>query len=157
MIAARARAPFTLDTNILVCSVDRPQGERHELALKIVDRAPETDCRLTLQAISEFYSAVTRKRILLAPRAAALAEAWLAVFPCVIGSATAVRSALSAAIAGRAPYWDALLVATAAESGCGMILTEDMADGTTLSGVAIHNPFAPTGGLTEQARVLLDF
>jgi predicted nucleic acid-binding protein len=48
-----------------------------------------------------------------------------------------------------------LLVATAAEAGCRLILTEDLADGTTLGGVAIHNPFATAGGLTGRARGLL--
>lgn len=36
-----------------------------------------------------------------------------------------------------------------------LILTEDLADGGTLGGIEIHNPFAPAGGLTERARVLL--
>jgi len=46
-------------------------------------------------------------------------------------------------------------VATAAEAGCRLILTEDLAHGTTLGGVAIHGPFAAGGGLTARARGLL--
>jgi len=53
------------------------------------------------------------------------------------------------------PMRDALLLATAGEAGCRIILTEDLADGADLAGVRIRNPFSPTGGLTEQARVLL--
>ena len=53
---------FTLDTNILVYSVDDKDDGRHSLALQIVDRAVEVDCWLTLQSLSEFYWAVTRKR-----------------------------------------------------------------------------------------------
>jgi predicted nucleic acid-binding protein len=48
-----------------------------------------------------------------------------------------------------------LLVATAGEAGCATILTEDLADGADLAGVRIHNPFSASGGLTEQARILL--
>ena len=59
------------------------------------------------------------------------------------------------AVAGRASYWDALLVATAAEAGCRLILTEDLADGTTLGGVTIHNPFTAGGRLTRHAQLLL--
>ena len=66
-----------------------------------------------------------------------------------------MRTAGGGAVAGRASYWDALLVATAAEAGCRLILTEDLADGTTLGGVAIHNPFAAAGGLTARTRALL--
>jgi predicted nucleic acid-binding protein len=63
---------------------------------------------------------------------------------------------LRAGFPGRASYWDALLVATAAEAGCAVILTEDLAHGSTLGGVAIHNPFTRGGGLTARARRLLD-
>ena len=59
-------------------------------------------------------------------------------------------------VAGRASYWDALLVATAGEAGCTLILTEDLTDGAVLSGVEIHNPFAAAGGLTARAGRLLD-
>ena len=108
-----------------------------------------------LQATSEFFSAVTRKRIMPRDRAAALAGNWLDIYPHATASAHAVRTALADAVAGRAAYWDALLVATAAEAGCRVILTEDLADGTTLGGVAVHNPFAAGGGLTMRARGLL--
>ncbi len=86
---------------------------------------------------------------------ATLVRHWLTLFPSTTASAHAVRTALADAVARRASYWDALLVATAAEAGCRLILTEDLADGTTLGGVAIHNPFAAGGGLTARARGLL--
>jgi predicted nucleic acid-binding protein len=140
----------------LVYSVDDKDDGRHSLAVQIVDRAVEVDCWLTVQSLSEFYWAVTRKRIMPAARAATLVRHWLTLFPSTTASAHAVRAALADAVAGRAAYWDALLVATAAEAGCRLILTEDLADGTALGGVAIHNPFATAGGLTGRARALLD-
>lgn len=146
---------FTIDTNLLVYSVDRACGSKHQLALEIMDRALDVDCWLTLQAVSEFYSAVTRKALMPPSRAAALGDSWLTLFRCAVVSTSAVRTALADAVAGRASYWDALLVATAAEAGCRMILTEDLADGATLGGVVIHNPFAAGDGLTERARGLL--
>ncbi len=146
---------FTLDTNVLIYSVDITAGGRHELAVQIVLQAVRLDCWLTLQAVSGFYWAVTRKGIIPVAAAAAQANDWLTAFPCTAVSAGAVRVALADAGAGRASYWDALLVATAAEAGCSLTLTEDLADGSTLGGIAIHNPFAQAGGLTERARVLL--
>jgi len=110
---------------------------------------------LTLQSLSEFYAVVTRKRTMPAADAAAQVADWLSFFPSIAVSATCIRAALADAVAGRASYWDALLVATAAEAGCRLILTEDLADGTTLGGVAIHNPFAAGSGLTARARSLL--
>jgi predicted nucleic acid-binding protein len=146
---------FTIDTNLLVYSVDATAGSRHQAAIEIVDRATECDCCLTLQALSEFYVVVTRKAMVRPADAAAQALDWLAAFRCAAVSGTAVQTALSEAVSGRASYWDALLVATAREAGCAVMLTEDPADGTNFGGVNIHNPFSPAGGLTSLARRLL--
>lgn len=147
---------FTLDTNLLVYAIDSASGLKHEVAGEIVLRAARLDCLLTLQATSEFYAAVTRKGMMAPTDAAAQADDWLSAFRCVTASISAVRIALGEAASGRASYWDALLVATAAEAGCAVILTEDLADGTSLVGVEIHNPFAAAGGLTERTLRLLD-
>ncbi|MBI3516675.1 MAG: hypothetical protein HY060_21810, partial [Proteobacteria bacterium] len=90
---------FTLDTNILVYSVDNAAGAKHRLAIEIVDRAAERDCCLTLQALSEFYAAVTRKNIVPPAEAAAQASDWLEIFPCAAASPAAVRVALMDAAA----------------------------------------------------------
>ena len=145
---------FTLDTNILVYSIDSAAGERHALAAEIVDRAAECECWLTLQALSEFYAAVTRKGLVPPADAAAQASDWLEIFPSAAASAAALRTALGDAAAGRASFWDALLLATAAEAGCTTILSEDMASGTRIGGIGILNPFGARG-LAEPVRRLL--
>lgn len=128
---------FTLETKILVYAVDRWAGPRQTVAAEVIERAVRRDCWLTLQVVSEFHAAVTRKGIVPMREAAALAADWMALFPCAAASAEAVRLALDAAAAGRAAYWDALLVASAAEAGCAVVLTEDMAAGGALFGVRI--------------------
>jgi len=135
--------------------MDSAAGVRCQLARQIVDRAVDTDCWLTLQSLSEFYWATRRKGAIPRADAAAQVEDWLSLFLCIPASPTAIRRALADSLAGRASYWDALLVATAAEAGCNLVLTEDMADGTFLGGVQIHNPFAGQG-LTNLTRQLLD-
>jgi predicted nucleic acid-binding protein len=133
--------PFSLDTNILVYAHDSNAGAKHTLAVEIIERAVRCDCRLTLQSLSEFYVAVTRKGIVARAEAGAQVEDWLVLFPVLAATADTVRAALAHATAGRANYWDALLVATAGEGGCGFVLSEDMADGGRLGSVAIANPF----------------
>lgn len=145
---------FTLDTNILVYALDRQAGERHGLASRIIAKAVLADCCLTLQSVSEFYAAVTRKGLIPSAEAAAQARDWLDMFQTVPASAHAVRAALGTAATGHASYWDALLVATAAEAGCTTILTEDLADGGLLLGVRVLNPFAGTV-LAPAAEALL--
>jgi predicted nucleic acid-binding protein len=146
---------FTLDTNLLVYSIDNAAGARHAVAREIVDRAVECDCWLTLQALGEFYVATTRKGTTPPAEAAAQVADWLELFQTVAASAAAIRAALAAASVGRASYWDELLVATAAEGGCTIVLTEDMSDGTVLNGLTIRNPFAASGEMTGTMRRLL--
>ena len=153
--SAAADKRFTLDSNLLVYAVDLDAGWRHTTSVQIIQSAARRDCWLALQAISEFYSVATRKGYASPAVAAETAGDWLQAFPNAAPTVRAVRAALADAVAGRASYWDALLVATAAEAGCAVILTEDLVNGSTLAGVSIHNPFDPGGGLTARARRLL--
>jgi predicted nucleic acid-binding protein len=79
----------------------------------------------------------------------------MTVFRCTTASPTAMRMAFADVVAGRASYWDVLLMATSREAGCSLLLTEGMADETDFGGVRIHNPFSPLGGLSLLARRLL--
>lgn len=151
----RSRPRFTLDSNLLVYSVANTEGARHAAAREIVDRAASMDCWLTLQSLSEFYS-VSRRKSVSGALAAAQVENWLTTFPTVAVSTSAIRRALADHLAGRASYWDALLIATASDAGCTLALSEDMADGVLLGGVLVHKPFTPDGVLSELTRELLD-
>ena len=82
---------FTLDTNLLVYAIDSAAGARHDAAGQIIQHAVRLDCWLTLQAVSEFYAAVTRKGIVQPPDAAAQAADWLDLFPCAAASKAVVR------------------------------------------------------------------
>jgi predicted nucleic acid-binding protein len=42
---------------------------------------------------------------------------------------------------GGIPFYDALIVAAAADAGCGTLLTEDLQHGRSLGGVTFRNPF----------------
>jgi len=145
---------FTLDTNILVYSVDVNAASRRDVAAEIMDAAIECNCLLTLQALSEFYAVVTRKGFMPPPEAATQVQDWLDLFPCASASASAVRYALSSAVGGRSSYWDGLMIATAAEAGCTTILSEDLTDGAMVGSVRVQNPFT-RAGISSHARALL--
>ena len=132
---------FTLDTNVLVYALAGNSDARRQRAEHIIDLARHCDCWLTVQSVSEFYAAVTRKRLASRTQAAAQANDWLDMFSTAAPTTNAVRSALVVAGSERASYWDALLIATAAEVGCTAILTEDMSDKGSLYDVRILNPF----------------
>ena len=132
---------FSLDTNILVYSVDRDAGERHERSRVLLSRAARRDCVLTVQALAEFFHATTRKNLLPLARASAFVRGWLDVFQVASADTAALVDAMDAVEEHRLSFRDAMLWATARQSGCSAILSEDLQDGRRLSGVEIINPF----------------
>ena len=69
-------------------------------------------------------------------------------------SVHAVRAALEEAPKGRFSYWDAVLLAAAAEAGCTTIFSEDMADGARFGSIGVANPFG-RDGLAQHAKAVL--
>ncbi len=145
---------YSIDTNILVYAVDRHEGDKHLRALDIVDRSVEHDCVLTAQSLAEFVSAATRRRMLSRTDTIAQAQGWMRLFPVVAGSTAALGTALDAFAAGRFGLWDALLLATAGEAGCTIVLSEDMGDGATLDDITVRNPLKGDA-LPDELRPLL--
>ena len=109
---------------------------------------------VALQVFGEFQNVATRKlkmpKMLAAGHASILLDS-LSTFP---ASRTAVRVALGEMAAGRLSYWDALMLASAAEVGCSAMLSEDMQDGATLLGLEIVNPFGADGISSRAAELL---
>lgn len=133
---------FTLDTNILVCAVDMDVGDKHAIALDIVERAFNADSVLTLQCLGEFFHVVTRKDRLDAKSATLFVRRFCAVFPVIDANVTTLEQAMDGVNRHGLAFWDAMLWATARDAGCRVILSEDFQDGQTLEGVTFLNPFA---------------
>lgn len=109
---------------------------------------------LTIQALAEFYHATTRKRIVPQAEAAAQVCDWLDLFSTTAADTEALRLALQASEGGQLPFWDALMLATAGQAGCAVVLSEDMADGARLDNVTVLDPFKGSD-LPAAAAVLL--
>ncbi len=147
---------FTLDSNILVYAADSREPVRQAAAIEIIARAARRDCLLTPQALAEFFHAVTRKRIMPRAEAARQVRAWTVVFPITNGAGeAALLIAVEAAAARRLQFFDALLLATAREAGCGVVISEDMGEHTHLDGVRVIAAFDRHGGISTAALALL--
>jgi len=132
---------FTLDTNILIYAVDRDAGYRHTRAKEIVDQAVDQNCVLTLQALSEFYTAVSRKNKLLASEAKAQVADWRLLFPVVVAQSDNLIQAIEAVEQHRLSFWDAMLWSVARDNSVTLLISEDFQHGRELLGVRFHNPF----------------
>lgn len=131
----------SLDTNILVYSVDLDAGERHEKAIELFAQLTPSNCVLCVQALSEFFAAVTRKKLMPLDDAMAQIDDWQQFFPVVAAKGTTLTRALAAVKHHQLAFWDALLWATVREAGVTTLLSEDFQHERVLDGVRIVNPF----------------
>jgi predicted nucleic acid-binding protein len=132
---------FSIDTNILVYSIDKDVGPKQEVASALVDRLADKDCVLTLQALAEFFHAVTRKNKVPIGDAAAMVQDWIELFPVAVADDRVLRGAMHLKEQEGFSFWDAMLVETARAAGATRLLTEDMQDGRVLGALKIENPF----------------
>ena len=144
----------TLDSNVLVYAFDAADAVKRAQAQTIIDAFARLDCPLALQTMGEFYAAVVRRSVLKPAEAARQVEHFLDVFDAFADSEAAHRTAAEAAAKARFSYWDAVLLASAAEQRCDMILSEDMHDGAKLGGIVVRNPFG-AAGLSPAAKAAL--
>lgn len=134
---------LTFDTNVLIYAADPESGDRHRTAKALIERVSRERSVLTMQALGEFYSAMTRKIRVPARTARAMTSAWRHLFDVVTADEAAYDLAFDSCERHSLSFWDALLWATSVRAGCTTILTEDFQDGRSLGGVTFLNPFDP--------------
>jgi predicted nucleic acid-binding protein len=141
--SAVAAEQFGLDTNVLIYLIDAGEPVRQARAREVVERAAATGrCTLSVQSLGEFFVVAVRKGLATPATAQQAVDDLTVTFAIASPTAADARTAVSAAVAGRLGYWDALLLATLDRAGCSVVLSEDMGDGARHGGVTIRNPFA---------------
>jgi len=132
-----------VDANVLVYAFDSSAGRKRETARALLERlwATRTGC-VSIQVLQEFVVAVTRKVAApLTADEAATRVRELASWRVFTPGPDDVIAAIGVHTRARIGFWDAMIVVAAAESGCGVIWTEDLNDGQELEGVRVRNPF----------------
>ena len=87
-------------------------------------------------------------------RAAQEVEKFVKGFETFLPSRGAYTLAAQEAARGTFSYWDAVLLISASEAGCDVLLSEDMSHGARFGAITVRNPFGPRG-LNEEARAFL--
>ncbi|MGB8769082.1 MAG: PIN domain-containing protein [Candidatus Korobacteraceae bacterium] len=130
-----------LDTNVLIYTDDRsaPSKQRRALHLLAEHRRARTGV-VSLQVLQEYFVTVTRKLRVDAVIARRKVEL-LAEFDVVIPQLTDVLAAIDLHRLHGFSFWDALVLRAATQSGCSVLLSEDMQDAREIDGVRIVNPF----------------
>jgi predicted nucleic acid-binding protein len=140
-----------VDTNILVYCYD-PRNSAKRAAARDVLRmgAARNELRLSHQALIEFVSVVTRRRVQGSPllphdEAARQAEELMAEIPVLYPNEAVFRMALRGKAAYGFSWYDAHLWAYAEHYGLPEILSEDFEHGRIYGTVRIRNPFVERG------------
>lgn len=135
-----------LDTNVLVYAYDVSEKRRRVIAEKLVDEVWNVGGGVvTLQNLSEFFFAVTRKVQKPVPVVDAKtivsdilhSSRWMVIDR----NAGTVMRAMELVESVRAPFWDALIAACMLEHGIEVIVTENEKDFRRIPGLTVINPF----------------
>ncbi len=132
-----------VDTNVLVYSEDAAFPKKQARAIEWLELLWRSRRgRLSVQVLNEFYVTLTRKLKPAFPTGDARAEvrryqSWqpLALDHPLIEAAWAVEARYGLS------FWDSLIVASAQQLGCDILLSEDMQHGQKFGDLQIVNPF----------------
>ncbi|TLY52847.1 MAG: PIN domain-containing protein [Gammaproteobacteria bacterium] len=131
-----------LDTSFLVYAEDINDRHRRDVARDIVCRLPRNETFLPVQVLGELFHVLTRKAKRRAEDAREAVLGWRDAFAPADTSYAALLSAMDLVVAHKLRIWDAVILATAAEANCRLLLSKDMQDGFTWRGVTVVDPFA---------------
>jgi predicted nucleic acid-binding protein len=130
-----------VDTNILIYAHDSSAGRKHQRSVELLARLfEEIGGALSVQVLSEFYAAATRKLGMKSQTAEDVIrdlQGWTTHSP---GHAD-VLQACSLHRRYKIAWWDAMIVNSAIELGCSVLWTEDLSSGQRYGSVTARNPF----------------
>jgi predicted nucleic acid-binding protein len=129
------------DTNVLIYADDKatPAKQRRALDLVAEHRRARTGV-VSLQVLQEYFVTVTRKLHVDAHIARRKVEL-VAEFDVASLDVTDILAAIDLHRLHSFSFWDALVLRAAKQTGCSVLLSEDMQNAREIDGVQIVNPF----------------
>ncbi len=131
-----------LDTNVLAYAEGINGAEQREAALALVRRLPQEAAVVPVQVLGELFNVLVRKGGKSRRDARDALLSWRDALPVVETSPEIMLAAADLATDHQLDIWDAVILAAASRSGCRLLLSEDLQEGFTWTGVTVVNPFA---------------
>jgi predicted nucleic acid-binding protein len=132
-----------VDTNILVYAEDVVSAQKRAAALELFEKLPTETTLIPVYVLGELFRVLAQKMKRSRAAARAAVFAWGDGFPLIELSSSVMLSAIDLAQEHQLGIWDAIVLASAADAGCRLLLSEDFQEGFTWSGVTVTNPFSP--------------
>jgi len=133
-----------LDTNIMVYAEGLNGLVKKQSTLELVQKLPQDLIVLPVQTLGELFNVLVKKGGRSPEEAGSSVLGWRDAYDVADTTAKVVIAATDLASQHRLGIWDSVILATAADAGCRLLLSEDMRDGFTWTGVTVANPFATT-------------
>lgn len=133
---------LALDTNFLVYAEGINDGAKAEIAEQIVKKIPVATTFVPVQVLGELFRVLVGKARRTPESARKSVLSWQHSFPVIETSHSVLLAAVDLSADQNLHIWDAVILASAASADCRLLLTEDMQEGFTWSGVTVVNPFA---------------
>ncbi len=129
------------DTNVLVYADDKAAPAKQRRALELVaDHRRAGTGVVSLQVLQEYFVILTRK-LQVDARIARRKIELLAEFDVAAPELADILAAIDLHRLHGFSFWDALIVRSAKQSGCSVLLTEDFQHQREMEGIRIVNPF----------------
>jgi predicted nucleic acid-binding protein len=130
------------DANILIYAEDKsaPAQQKRALDLVAAHRRAGTGV-VSTQVLQEYFVTVTRK-LGVDARVARRKVELLAEFDVAAPGVVDILGAIDLHRLHGFSFWDSLILRSAIQSGCSILLTEDLQKSREVDGVRIVNPFA---------------
>ena len=131
------------DTNVLVYADDKasPAAKRRRAIELVAEHRRAGTGVVSLQVLQEYFVTITRKLHVDAKIARRKVEL-LAEFDVASPELADILAAIDLHRLHGFSFWDCLVLRSAKQSGCGVLLTEDLQKEREVDGVRIVNPFA---------------
>lgn len=131
-----------LDTNVLAYAEGVNDTGKKAVALTLLHARPPESTLIPVQSLGELFSVLVRKAGRSKARAQRAVLTWGDAFPLIETSREVVLMAMNLAADRQLGVWDSVILAAAADAHCRLLLSEDLRDGFTWSGVTVTNPFS---------------
>jgi predicted nucleic acid-binding protein len=130
-----------VDTNVLLYAASNHPSEREKTRIA-QQLLLSKEIVLSVQVLQEFYANAIHPRKLAFTRSEAVAfcQVWME-FPVASLTVDTFVHALQLSARFGLSNWDAAIIASARESGCGTLFSEDFHHGQDYDGVQVINPF----------------
>jgi predicted nucleic acid-binding protein len=132
---------LALDSNLLAYAENVNGRVMKQQALAVIEKLPPEYTLIPAQALGELLNVLVRKARWSRADAQRAVVSWGDAFPLIETTSNVMMAALTLSADHDLGIWDSVILAAAAGAGCRLLLSEDLQEGFSWSGVTVVNPF----------------